>query len=235
MLALDLFCGAGGSAVGLWRSGLFERIVGVDFEPQPDYPFDFVQAEVLEIGRFGDEFHLPDGEELMPDFVWASPPCQAFSNIGALCRARNNISMEEWLERHPNLIDPVRELLAGHDWTCMENVPSAPIRPDIILEGGNVGIPNLARRRHFEVSWTTLSPQPYTIGPATTRAYGRGGYTSSINPKYRSISKLSDIKESFGVDWTDNRAALNNMVPPAYATYIIEDAVRHGFGNGEGQ
>ena len=40
---LDLFCGAGGAAVGYARAGF--EIVGVDLKNQPNYPFEFVQAD----------------------------------------------------------------------------------------------------------------------------------------------------------------------------------------------
>jgi hypothetical protein len=43
---LDLFCGAGGAAVGYHRAG-FDQIVGVDLVDQPNYPFKFIQAEAL--------------------------------------------------------------------------------------------------------------------------------------------------------------------------------------------
>jgi DNA (cytosine-5)-methyltransferase 1 len=43
---LDLFCGAGGSAMGYHRAGF--DVLGVDHIVQPDYPFEFVKYDVFE-------------------------------------------------------------------------------------------------------------------------------------------------------------------------------------------
>ena len=46
MRLLDLFCGAGGAAMGYHRAG-FTEIVGVDIERQPHYPFTFHQGDAM--------------------------------------------------------------------------------------------------------------------------------------------------------------------------------------------
>ena len=94
---LDLFCGAGGAAMGLHRAWPEAEIVGVDLTPQPRYPFEFVQADAL-------EFPL-DGY----DFIWASPPCQHYS------RALNCIPGRR--DAHPALIAPIRDRLQGMNGT----------------------------------------------------------------------------------------------------------------------
>ena len=60
---LDLFCCAGGAGYGYHLAGL--EVVGVDIEPQPEYPFEFIQTDAIQYCKeHGHKF----------DFIHASPP-----------------------------------------------------------------------------------------------------------------------------------------------------------------
>lgn len=148
MRLLDLFCGAGGAAMGYHRAG-FDEIVGVDNRPMPRYPFTFVLADALEYVReHGHEF----------DAIHASPPCQAFSALKTMKNAK----------QHPDLLTPTRALLQsiGKSWV-IENVYGAPMYHPLIILCGTMfdleladGSGELRRHRIFEHSFPIgLVPQ----------------------------------------------------------------------------
>lgn len=137
--ALDLFCGAGGAAVGLHRAGF--DVVGVDINPQPRYPFEFHQADALTFD--------PKGYDL----IWASPPCQMYSIMRNLPWLKDR---EYW-----DSIPPTREYLVASGLPyVIENVMGAITHGKI--EGGWLcgemfGMP-FYRHRVFETNWFWLQP-----------------------------------------------------------------------------
>ena len=133
---LDLFCGAGGAAMGYSRAGF--EVVGVDINPQKNYPFEFRQADAME---FLDDLDGLEGYAA----VHASPPCQAYS---AGSRMRTGSA-----KVHPKLIEPIRDSLELLDISyVIENVVGAPLRRDFVLCGSMFDLP-VRRHRIFETNW----------------------------------------------------------------------------------
>src|SRR6476660_7498674 len=92
---LDLFCGAGGAAMGYHRAGF--EVAGVDIKPQPHYPFEFHQADAMT--------YPLDGF----DVIHASPPCQAFTQMSARWRGKGGKA-----DSHEDLLTPILEKLASN-------------------------------------------------------------------------------------------------------------------------
>jgi len=127
---LDLFCKAGGAAVGYYRAGF--DVVGVDIETQPHYPFEFHQADALT--------YPLDGF----DAIHASPVCLTFARV---------TNWRGSCENYPDTLTPMMQRLAAvrTPW-IVENVPEAPLRPDYILCGSQFGL-KVRRHRIFQTSW----------------------------------------------------------------------------------
>jgi C-5 cytosine-specific DNA methylase len=131
---LDLFAGAGGAARGYQLAGF--HVTGIDINPQPRYAGDeFIQGDALE--------YLATADLSGFDAIHASPPCQAYANVTAWRGQQSD---------HPDLVAATRDALnaTGLPWV-IENVPEAPIRPDLLLCGSQFGL-RVRRHRAFETS-----------------------------------------------------------------------------------
>jgi len=197
---LDLFCGAGGASRGYERAGF--RIVGVDTSAQPNYPYEFIQDDALEV--------LAD-VPAWADVIHASPPCQAYSVTKSLHE-----------HEHEALIPEVRARLqaSGRVWV-IENVVGAPLHSPALVCGSAFDLP-IRRHRLFESNvplwstqcWHAPNPLDVTGGGATTkpRTDGKGG--RSNKPR-----TLQEARDALGIDWM-NRRELNQAIPPAYTEFI---------------
>ena len=202
---LDLFCGAGGAAMGYHRAGF--DVVGVDIKPQPHYPFEFHQADAL-------TFPL-DGF----DAIHASPPCQAHTRKPATWgRARVH-----FLD-HPDLIRPTRDRLAASGLPyVIENVPGAPIRAQLLLCGSMFGL-RIQKHRLFEGNW------PLPMAPATCNHVGL--YNPWMGAG-RSADKLREAQGTPWIPMSGGASRkagvtgdLFNAIPPAYTEWIGTQLLR---------
>jgi DNA (cytosine-5)-methyltransferase 1 len=201
--------------MGYWRAGF--DVVGVDIQPRPRYPFEFIQADALDVMRERcQDFHL----------VHASPPCQPHT---ALTKGTNQG------REYPDFLDEMRELCLwyGVDWV-IENVAGAPMRADLNLCGEMFGL-GVIRHRKFELGWigSTLARQPehkrhrgpvrgwrhgvYRDGPYIA-AYGKGGGKGNV----------AEMQTAMDITWTGVHEELTEAIPPAYTEHIGREFITTG-------
>lgn len=220
MKILDLFCGAGGAAMGLHQAFPNAEIVGVDIKPQPRYPFAFIEADAMSYIQFGDM--MAPWRPSESDFIWASPPCQKYTSAAPLQGRR----------AHPDYIAPLRAILkqAGVPFV-IENVPGAPLINPITLCGLTLGC-NVKRHRLFEASFPVLAPPCPKGHPgdwlivfgwsALRRSNGAGTGPKKDRGKTKGKSvPHEEAGRAMGIDWM-NRLELSQAIPPAYSRFIAE-------------
>lgn len=199
---LDLFCGAGGAAMGYYRAGF--DVVGVDIKPQPRYPFEFVQGDALEYcAAHGAEF----------DAIHASPPCQAYSASRTI-RGYTN---------HPDLVAPTRAaLVATGKPYVIENVKGAPlVEPLVVLYGTMFGLRTM-RQRLFEYRGFDM---PFTLAPSKPAKSAKMGRIAkpdqwiTIAGKGGARGTKQQWMDAIGIDWMCVEE-LAQAIPPAYTEYI---------------
>jgi DNA (cytosine-5)-methyltransferase 1 len=197
-MLLDLFCGAGGAAMGYYRAGF--DVIGVDINPQPNYPFKFVQADAMTypIGGF--------------DAIHASPPCQAFSTL----RAFGNQGHRD----APDLVASTRERLieAGVPYV-IENVPGAPLRDPVLMCGSMFGL-GVRRHRLFESSHMLMGHPCAHRGTLPIAVVGDHPQRSGDHTyRLRRAETLEQGQDAMGIDWMPWKA-LTQAIPPAYTEWI---------------
>lgn len=206
---IDLCCKAGGAAAGYAAAGF--EVVGVDKDPQPNYPFAFLQADVLTLDqRFLRHF----------DAIHASPPCQSYTPLGALHPHKI----------YPDILAPVREMLdaSGRPYV-IENVMSAPLIKErsITLCGGMFGLRTYRHRRFESNHPLTAPPHPkHVILTATKQRkqrWAEGWHVSVTGDVGTYVGP-----EAMGIDWMTGDE-LSEAIPPAYTKWIglqLHDAIR---------
>lgn len=210
---LDLFCGAGGAAVGYHRAGF--DVVGVDIRRQPNYPFEFIQADVVEWFR----------PERLDGFiaVHASPPCLRYSSVTRLFHDQSS---------YIDFIPILRQQLEATGLPYLiENVMGSPLIHPAKLCGSTFGLGAFCRdgqwrqlRRHrlWETSFPIWRSECAHVGEPIG-VYGKGGgiattvHGGGTRMGYKGNRK--EASEAMGIDWMSTRE-LSNAVPPSYTHWL---------------
>jgi DNA (cytosine-5)-methyltransferase 1 len=213
MKLLDLYCKAGGASKGYADAGF--EVVGIDIKKQKRYPYEFIQADCLEI--------LQDLDYLLTfDVIAASPPCQTHSRTKHLRDAQGGTTTKI------DLIPQTREaLIASGKPYVIENVPGAPLIKPVQFCGSSFGL-KVRRHRLFESnveltgSVCKHKEQGKPIGvygamndtaqglDKTTGKYVIGGSTAKT---------VEEAREAMGIDWMI-WGELVEAIPPVYTRTI---------------
>ncbi len=213
---VDAFCCAGGGAMGYHRAGF--EVVGIDKEPQPNYPFEFIQGYALEL--------LADPAFMAQfDAAHASPPCQGYVQW-------QNLNAERYGSRvdHPQLIEPVRDLLRASGLPyVIENVQGAPVARMTMLCGSMFGL-DVRRHRFFE-SNILMMDHPRCRHQGTEVAVygkldGRRIWTRVNGSEVRAAATLEQAREAMGIDWM-TWDEIREAIPPAYTEHIGRALIDH--------
>lgn len=151
------------------------------------------------------------------DFIWASPPCQAFT---AYKRRPGHV------RERANLIPPTRARLESSGILyAIENVPGAPLLNPVTLCGSMFDL-DVRRHRIFETNFT-LSPPKCNHAAQTPRfpqATNRKNLRSTVEVGVWRIP-LETQHKAMGIDWM-RLETLSQAIPPAYSEFIGKAALR---------
>jgi DNA (cytosine-5)-methyltransferase 1 len=214
-LLLDLFCGAGGAGMGYHRAGF--DVIGVDIDPQPRYPFTFIQADAINA--------LGHWNLSLFDVIHASPPCQKFTQMSARWRGVSAVA-----DGHPDLLTPVlARLRALGKPYVVENVQGAAkhMRTTLTLHGGMFGL-EVHRPRRFESNILLLACKA-AMTAEPIGVYGdhpQNHYSTRLNGDMkgkrsllRAARSVEEAQRAMGMPWADWHGC-KEAIPPAYTEYI---------------
>ncbi len=209
---LDLFCCAGGAGMGYARAGF--ELVGVDVNPQPNYPFQFLRADALKL----------DMEYLVTfDALHASPPCQSYSDL-----AKRNGNAHKW----PRLIEPVRKMFVQSGLPyVIENVEGAPLLNPTMLCGTMFRELRVLRHRLFETNFLIIvpphgkHPKVHTFDKRKSHYGKTDEWKDFVQVTGGGNCSVAAAKAAMGIDWM-NKGELNEAIPPAYTQFIGEQLLQ---------
>jgi DNA (cytosine-5)-methyltransferase 1 len=190
VIAVDLFCGAGGLTKGLEKAGIDVRL-GVDMDPACVYPYEannkakFLRKPVEEvtseeIGRVWDDASVR--------LLAGCAPCQPFSTYS---KGKTDASDKRW-----NLLMQFARLVEETlpDVVTMENVPRLA-QQDIFLE-----FVNLLERLEYKVSYQVVNCADYGVPQQRQRLVLLASILGQIEliPPSQAPDRYKTVREAIG-------------------------------------
>ena len=206
---LDMYCAAGGAGMGYSQAGF--EVVGVDHNPQPNYPFEFIKADCLE---------LDPGFLRSFDAIHASPPCQAHTKKAATWgRERKHWPV------HLDLIPQTREMLVASGLPyIIENVVGAPLRAGLMLCGTMFGL-RISKHRMFEANFILAPPPAGCDHRDVFNPWSGKGRTAA---EFRLAQDTPWIPTGGGASRKAGVTGdLYNAIPPAFTKHLGTELLRH--------
>jgi DNA (cytosine-5)-methyltransferase 1 len=218
---LDVCCKSGGASYGYYLAGF--DVVGVDREPQPHYPFPFVQADLRDL----------DPEWIAQNFdasAW-SPPCWAHSDL----KHRTGLEYEDF-------IPEARELAVASGLPyVMENVEGAPLLDPLVLCGTQFEGLRVTRHRLFESNVLLYPPRPHAKGreplhfthDKRKKHYGQlDEMTAFVTVTGGGNCSKAAAAAAMGIPsgWM-TKDEMNQAIPPAYTEWIGQQLADHLVGS----
>lgn len=179
----------------LEEKGIEHEILGIDIRDMPNYPFNFEIGDALKIDPFD------------WDFIWASPPCQAYSSTTSQFRNKG--------KKYPDLIKQTRKLIKNKSY-CIENVISAPLNYTLFLCGTMFGL-KLYRHRIFEMNFICHSLKHF---PHKGQQTCKSIYGSKEGKK--TVKEWQNVME---INWIGKKM-ISQAIPPAYSKYIMSEFLK---------
>lgn len=209
MKLLDLYSKGGGAGYGYHLAGF--EVVGVDIKKQKRFPFEFIQADAIEV--------LKDKDFISKfDVIHASPPCQTHSATKHLRIAQGKSTDKI------DLIPETRELLIESEKPyVIENVPGAPLINPVQICGSWFDL-KVRRHRLFESNMPLIGTgckhkeqgRPVGIYGSMRDEIPGGGHTAK---------SIEQAREAMGIDWL-LWGELVEAIPPAYTKHLGDQIIK---------
>ena len=212
-LLIDFCCCQGGASKGYEQAGL--KVIGVDVEPQPRYPFEFHLADALAFIQVHKSW-IRDNVSA----VAASPPCQGYSKAWKIQQ-----------RDHPRLIGQIRDafLDLGLPYV-IENVEEARdelINPVMLCGAMEPFQLRTYWHRLFETgNGFTFTPPEHPVHTAPITKMGRPRKPGEMAHYVGNFSGVQEAREDMGMPWA-NRDGLREAIPPCYSRYIGDQLMAH--------